>query len=85
MRMLQREFGSKGGTRPKSEFADSDGKPLIGTVDHKGRLVTQGPKKRVAVRILQIALALGAAIPSIYVALVCTSLRFLRNLLTLVM
>jgi hypothetical protein len=72
--MLDREFGGNGkgkGRAKDSAFADDEGKPLVGTVDEKGKLVTQGPKKRAVVRFLQIVLALGAAVPSIYVALVC--------------
>ncbi|KAG5651107.1 hypothetical protein H0H81_009838 [Sphagnurus paluster] len=72
MRMLEHEFGSN--TRDKiraddGPFIDENGKPLLGTVDSNGNLVTQGPKKRIAVRMLQILLSLIAAIPSIYAAL----------------
>jgi hypothetical protein len=71
MRMLEREFGAHGTDHGRgSALATGEGKPLIGTVDDKGRLVNQGPKKRAATRLLQIVLALGAAVPSIYVALV---------------
>ncbi|KAF5373886.1 hypothetical protein D9758_000691 [Tetrapyrgos nigripes] len=73
IRMLEREFGpnakSKSDVGEDGEFLDENGKPLIGTVDSKGYLVTQGPKKRTATRVVQIMLALAAAIPSIYAAL----------------
>lgn len=73
MRMLEKEFGrdAKPKSRDgKSDFVDEDGKPLVGTVDSKGSLVTQGPKMRITMRVLQIMLATAAAIPSIYAALV---------------
>lgn len=73
IRMLEREFGPnsrKGKDRSQGDFLDEEGKPLIGTVDEKGNLVTQGPKKRVALRVLQIMFALGAGIPAIYAAVV---------------
>jgi len=72
--MLEREFGSnaqsKGSNDPQDDFLDENGKPLVGTVDGKGYLVTQGQKKRVAMRVVQILCALAAAIPSIYAAIV---------------
>lgn len=69
--MLEREFGSKAkGKGVASEYVDDEGKPIIGTVDKKGRLITQGPRKRAAVKFLQVILSLGAGIPSIYVALI---------------
>jgi hypothetical protein len=73
MRMLEREFGGKGKGKSKSEglaLVDEEGKPLIGTVDSKGNLVTTGPKRRVFFRTLQIFLAAGACIPAIYAAVV---------------
>lgn len=73
MRMLEREFGSKGKGKDKSDglaLVDEDGKPLVGTVDPKGNLVTTGPKRRVFFRMLQIILAAGASIPAIYAAVV---------------
>ncbi|KAF7338169.1 hypothetical protein MVEN_02041800 [Mycena venus] len=75
IRMLEREFGpnAKGkgpATAENGEFVDENGKPLVGTVDAKGNLVTKGPKKRVALRTTQILLSLAAAIPAIYAALV---------------
>ncbi|KAG6844917.1 hypothetical protein H0H87_002401 [Tephrocybe sp. NHM501043] len=74
MRMLEREFGLKVDKGPveldDGQILDEHGKPLVGTVNANGYLITQGPKKRAALRILQIALALTAAIPSIFAALV---------------
>ncbi|KAF9447889.1 hypothetical protein P691DRAFT_621595, partial [Macrolepiota fuliginosa MF-IS2] len=69
--MLEREFGpnsARGKDKSQGDFVDKNGKPLIGTVDANGSLVTQGPKKRVAVRVFQILFALGAGIPAIYAA-----------------
>ncbi|KAJ7087891.1 hypothetical protein C8R44DRAFT_721119 [Mycena epipterygia] len=74
MRMLEREFGpnakGKGPAEHNGDFLDENGKPLVGTVDSKGQLVTKGPRKRMALRVTQILLSLAAAIPSIYAALV---------------
>jgi len=72
MRMLEREFGPNATSKRKAQgdFLDENGKPLIGTVDASGNLVTQGPKKRVTLRILQLLFALGAGIPAIYVAVI---------------
>ncbi|KAI0647329.1 hypothetical protein C8Q79DRAFT_958914 [Trametes meyenii] len=64
MRMLEREFGGKGGTK------EGDAERAVGSVDDRGRLITEGPKKRLAVRWVQALLALTAAISSIYAALV---------------
>ena len=62
--MLERQFGT---TKARSsDFLDESSIPLIGTVDAKGNLVTQGPKKRFALRMVQIVLAGTAAVPSIY-------------------
>ncbi|TFK54758.1 hypothetical protein OE88DRAFT_1732064 [Heliocybe sulcata] len=69
MRMLEREFGGKG--TGKGGYADEDGEEkVVGSVDEKGNLVTQGPKKRVATRWIQILFALGAGIASIYGAVI---------------
>ncbi|OJT09122.1 hypothetical protein TRAPUB_14449 [Trametes pubescens] len=65
MRMLEREFGGKGG--PKDE---GEAETMVGCIDQRGRLITQGPKKRLAVRWVQALLALTAAISSIYAALI---------------
>lgn len=74
IRMLEREFGSNARSNKNSaqdnDFLDENGKPLIGTVDNKGNLVTQGPKKRALTRVMQILFAMLAAIPSIYAAIV---------------
>ncbi|KAJ7173995.1 hypothetical protein C8R43DRAFT_914559 [Mycena crocata] len=73
MRMLEREFGPNAKSKVmenNGDFLDENGKPLIGTVNSKGQLVTKGPRKRMALRITQILLSLAAAIPSIYAALV---------------
>ncbi|KAG9226184.1 hypothetical protein CCMSSC00406_0005095 [Pleurotus cornucopiae] len=79
MRMLEREFGDnpkrpkfkdpKGKGKMDPAFLDDEGRPIVGTVDEKGNLVTQGPRKRIAIRALQIILAMGAAIPALYAAL----------------
>jgi len=72
LKMLEREFGSAG--KPKkdsgSKLIDEEGKPLAGTVDDKGNLVTVGPKRRLVMRILQVVFALGTCIPGIYAAIV---------------
>lgn len=68
IRMLEREFGQKA-KPPCDAFTDESGRPHVGTVDANGNLITVGPKKRAAVRALQILLALVAAVPSIYAAL----------------
>lgn len=70
MRMLEREFGNRHETKNAYDGLDENGNPLIGSVDQKGRLVTDGPKKRIALRMLQIILTLTAGVPSIYAALV---------------
>ena len=61
IRMLEHEFRS-GAVAPTEE-------PL-GSVDEKGCLVTDGPKKRVAVRVIETVLALGIAVSVVYAALV---------------
>jgi hypothetical protein len=66
MKMLEREFGGKGVAN------EEDVEDRVGSVDPKGGLITEGPKKRKAARALQVILALGAAISGIYGALVCT-------------
>ncbi|KAJ7582946.1 hypothetical protein C8J56DRAFT_831969 [Mycena floridula] len=71
LRMLEREFGPNAVQRNRKDegFVDDEGKPLIGTVNVKGQLVTQGPRKRTAARVFQILLAIAAAVPSIYAAM----------------
>lgn len=61
IRMLEHEFRS-GAVAPIEE--------TVGSVDEKGRLVTDGPKKRVAVRVIETTLALGIAVSVVYAALV---------------
>jgi len=74
LRMLEREFGpkakGKGKGKERNLLVDENGNPLVGTLDDKGRLVTRGPKRRVAFRVLQILLSVGASIPIIYAAIV---------------
>jgi len=70
LRMLEHEFGSSGKTGHQPDFVDEGGKGVVGSVDEKGKLITQGPRKRIAVRVLQIILSLVAAIPAIYAAVV---------------
>ncbi|KAI0277666.1 hypothetical protein BGY98DRAFT_1089806 [Russula aff. rugulosa BPL654] len=60
IRMLEHEFRS-GAVAPIEE--------PVGSVDEKGRLVTDGPKKRVAVRVIETMLALGIAVSVVYAAL----------------
>jgi hypothetical protein len=69
MRMLEREFGQKAKPNQHDAFTDETGRPLVGTVDANGNIVTEGPKKRALFRALQILLALVAGGPSIYAAL----------------
>lgn len=72
IRMLEREFGPNASPSQRNQdpnsliVYDDDGKPLVGTVSPSGYIVTQGPKKRLFVRISEIALAAVAAIPAIY-------------------
>jgi len=68
LRMLEREFGAKAKSKD-GMFEEADGNPVIGSVDDRGRLITQGPKKRTANRVAQILLALAAAVPSMYAAI----------------
>lgn len=69
LRMLEREFGSKGRNKDIG-ICDDDGKPKVGAVDGKGNLVTSAPRRRTFVRVLEIVLAAGACIPAIYASLV---------------
>ncbi|KAG7092623.1 hypothetical protein E1B28_008966 [Marasmius oreades] len=76
IRMLEREFGPDAASSshsrnqdPNSPFLfDDQGKPLIGTVSPSGYITTQGPKKRLSVRVLEIVFAAIAAVPAIYAA-----------------
>ncbi|KAI0362417.1 hypothetical protein OH77DRAFT_1500116 [Trametes cingulata] len=65
MRMLEREFGGKGCMKD-----EGDAERTVGSVDERGKLITEGPKKRLAVRWVQALLALTAAVSSIYAALI---------------
>lgn len=65
MRMLEREFGGKGKAKESEE-----GETMVGSVDRNGKLITQGPKKRLAVRWLEVLLALLAGGASIYAGVV---------------
>ncbi|KAH9952106.1 hypothetical protein B0H21DRAFT_782882 [Amylocystis lapponica] len=64
LRMLEREFGGKQPLQPKDE------EHAVGSVDSKGKLITGGPKRRLAARCIQVLLALTASVSSIYAALV---------------
>ncbi|PPQ91434.1 hypothetical protein CVT25_014322 [Psilocybe cyanescens] len=73
MRMLEREFGANAKGKDKARddgrlLVDDMGNPLVGTIDERGRLVTVGPKRRVALRTLQVLLAVGACVPALYAA-----------------
>lgn len=76
LRMLEREFG-------KDAKPEVDEEHLVGSVDARGRLITEGPKKRMAVRCLQVLLALLAGGSGIYSAAVrgipCTRSASSRN------
>ena len=73
MRMLEREFGAKGN-------GQEEGEKTIGSVNDKGNLITEGPKKRLAIRWLQVILALVAGGASIYAGLVWTQFcRLVRS------
>lgn len=65
IRMLEREFAGKGNGKDLD-----DDERMIGSADRRGRLITQGPKKRLATRWSQAILTLGAAISLVYIALV---------------
>jgi len=61
VRMLEHEFGSTAADLVKPE--------PIGSVNEKGRLITDGPRKRTAIRAIEVFLALGIAAALIYAAL----------------
>jgi hypothetical protein len=70
LRMLEREFGDAGDAKHgKDREGWLDG--MVGSVDEHGRLITAGPKKRLAVRVLQGLFACGTAVSGIYGAMVC--------------
>lgn len=92
MRMLEKEFGPKVSRKGKGKGeGEEDGEEeeeqepeelVMGSVDSRGKLVTPGPKKRVAARWLQGLVALVAAacgIGGVFVsarlALICVSAR----------
>jgi hypothetical protein len=75
IRMLEREFAGAGKDPKKGRDGDEN---MVGSADHRGRLITQGSKKRLANRCFQAVLALGAAISLIYIALVRLSLDYKR-------
>ena len=68
IRMLQREFGAK--FKNGLGMGGEEGDRVVGSVDENGQLVTQGPKKRSAMRVLQGLLALGSGASAIYGAVV---------------
>lgn len=68
IRMLQREFGAK--FKKGLGIGGEEGDRVVGSVDENGQLVTQGPKKRSAMRVLQGLLALGSGASAIYGAVV---------------
>lgn len=61
VRMLEREFG---------KHAEQEEEKLVGSVDSNGRLITEGPKKRIATRWTQVLFALLSGVASIYAAVV---------------
>ncbi|KAI9509335.1 hypothetical protein F5148DRAFT_1298873 [Russula earlei] len=61
IRMLEHEFRSGLDAPAKEE--------PVGSVDQNGRLITEGPKKRAAVRAIETVLALGIATSVLYAAL----------------
>lgn len=67
MRMLEQEFGAKTVEQPE------DSHSMVGSVDANGRLITQGPKKRIATRAVEFLMAVGIASASFYAALVRTT------------
>ena len=68
MRMLQAEFGGRNVGRPTDEDDER-----VGGVNNKGKLVTEGPKKRLTVRCIQVLLLIAACISSVYTGLVSPS------------
>lgn len=69
VRMLEHEFGSTAADPVKQE--------PIGSVNEKGHLITDGPRKRTVIRAIQVFLALGIAASLTYAALVrCYALPF---------
>ncbi|KAH9930729.1 uncharacterized protein B0H18DRAFT_993292 [Fomitopsis serialis] len=64
MRMLQAEFGGKQVGTPGED------EEKVGSVDQKGKLITEGPTKRLAARCVQVLLVIAACISSVYTGLV---------------
>lgn len=67
LRMLEKEFGHNG-----IDSSVIDQAKVIGSVDAKGNIITDGPKKRIITRYVQFTFVLGTTIASLYSALVCT-------------
>lgn len=72
MRMLEAEFGGK-------ELPPDDGEK-VGSVDANGRLITEGPKRRMFVRGLQMLFVAAACLSTVYTALVCRFIHFVLAL-----
>ena len=72
MRMLEREFG-------KEAKGEVDEEHFVGSVNARGRLTTEGPKKRLTTRWMQVLLALLAAGSGIYGAAVCSWCTYVRQ------
>ena len=81
MKMLEAEFGGKQLT--EKEEREAERRALIGTVNEQGELITAGPKKRLAMRWVEVLLALGVSALSIYLAVVSIAIfMIMSNLLT---
>lgn len=76
LRMLEKEFGHNG-----IDSLVIDQAKVIGSVDAKGNIITDGPKKRIITRYVQFTFVLGTTIASLYSALVCTLPLLLYSLL----
>ena len=76
IRMLEREFGRNGA----KESSWHPGTKDIGSVDAKGNIITPGPRKRFLVRFMQGLFALGAALASLYSALVSHAFETTRKM-----
>ncbi len=79
MRMLEKEFGSSSKGKGKERAWGTSDAP-VGAIDAQGSLVTDGPKRRTAVRWMQTLLAAVSAGAGLYGALVsgnvdCTRLH----------
>lgn len=74
--MLEKEFGHNG-----IDSLVIDQAKVIGSVDAKGNIITDGPKKRIITRYVQFTFVLGTTIASLYSALVCTLPLLLYSLL----